>query len=194
MRARNKLLFSQNESYNRKGTELCKNISLFHRCDFLPENADNPCVKCGICESRCTQKLSIIDGVSDFYERAEKCGYSLSARANRVKSIFEHKKYSRVGLFPNGGFANYIVDTYNAVFVNPDFEWVLFNNNKSLRGKSENGLIIHAPDDIAGINPDIIIVCSYKYEDEIYKQLLEYEKNGVEIIKLHSANDVPWVW
>jgi len=194
MSARNNLLFKNSTAYNRADSELCKNINLFCRCEYMPEIAENICVKCGICERKCTQKLEIIDGVADFYERAKNCGYSLFARTERIKSIFENVKYKKTGLFPNGGFANYVIEAYNSVYKNGDMKWVLFNNNTSLHGKTDNGITIHSPNDIVEIAPDIIIVCSYKYEEEIFQQLLKYEKLGIKIIKLHSEHDIPWVW
>ena len=194
MRARNKLLFGSNTDYNRRDSELCRNINLFYRLDYLPSSAENLCVKCGLCERKCTQKLNIIEGIADFYRRVDEGGYSELARKERIKLIFADKNIKKAGLFPSGGFANLVMETHKTVFGDTGLEWILFNNNKNLHNTEENGLVIRPPSDIVTIKPDIIIVCSYKYDDEISKQLSEYEKNGIKIIKLHTENDVPWLW
>jgi len=194
MKSRNKLIFKSRETYNRTESELVKNINLFYRCDYLPETTENSCVKCGICEKKCTQKLNIIAGISDFYERAQNCGYSLNARKKRIREIFENKNYKRIGLFPNGGFADLVIDLYRQVFGETNIEWLFFNNNNTMQGQIVNGIKVCSPQDISELKPDAIIVCSYRYENEIYANLKKYEDENIKVVKLHRENEVPWVW
>ena len=194
MKSRNKLIFKSSETYNRTESELVKNINLFYRCDYLPETTENSCVNCGICEKKCTQKLNIINGISDFYERAQNCGYSLNARKKRIREIFENKNYKRIGLFPNGGFADLVIDLYRLVFGETNIEWLFFNNNNTMQGQVVNGIKVCSPQDISELKPDAIIVCSYRYENEIYANLKKYEDENIKVVKLHRENEVPWVW
>jgi predicted aldo/keto reductase-like oxidoreductase len=196
MQKRNTLLFGVKESYNRREPKLVENLGLFrsHTGEWLPDTPDNPCVRCGQCEARCTQKLKIIDAIDDTFARAKKVGFSLEARKARLAELLEGKEYKKVGLYPNGGFANLIVELYNRFFGKPDFEWLQFNSDPKMWGQASGGLTIYSPDDIQELHPDIIIVCTYKYDAEIYDNLRRYEDDGIKVVKLHRENDVPWVF
>ena len=200
MKLRNDLLFDTIDHYNRKDPELLKNIKIFHayrygnRDPWLPEKSENPCTYCGQCEKKCTQHLEIIDSIDDFFNRAEKTGFSLAARKERLKELLIDKGYKRVGLYPNGGFADMIIKLYNRFWGSPHFEWVLFNSNPLLRGTEVGDMVIHGPDDISYLSPDIIIICTFRYDDSIYQDLQKYIKSGVNIVKLHKEHDVPWIF
>jgi predicted aldo/keto reductase-like oxidoreductase len=196
MKMRNKLLFGAKEAWGRNEPRLVENINLFrsHIGDWIPETPDNPCVKCGACEIKCTQKLGIIDAVADMYERAAKVGFSLSAHKARLYELLHGKSYKKVGLYPNGGFANLIREQYEQFWGTPDFEWFQFNSDPKMWGQMSGGLIVRAPSEILNVKPDIIIVCTYKYDKDIYAALKHFEDDGIKIVKLHRAQDVPWVF
>ena len=198
MKKRNTLLFKSSQAYNRTNPELVKNIKLFYTHvsakEWFPETAENPCVSCGQCEEKCTQKLKIINAIADTYERADKVGFSLVAHKDRIEELLVNKNYSKVGIYPNGGFANLVVDLYEQFFGNPSFEWIQFNSDPKMWGEMSGGIRINSPDEIEKIHPDIIIIGTYKYDDEIYKGLQCYESKGIVIEKLHRSNDVPWVF
>ena len=204
MRGRNRLLFSTSETYNRDDPELTGNIRLFKRHfnshsvsetdEWFPDSPVNPCIRCGKCEEKCTQKLNIMDSISDIYCRAEKAGFSRNSRRERLEELLTGKGFTRVGLYPNGGFANLIMSLYDRSFGNPDFEWLQFNSDPKMWGQFTGGLPIHAPDKIDELMPDIIIVCTYKYDKEIFESLKHYEDIGIKIVKLHRETDVPWVF
>jgi len=200
MKNRNKMLFGGGLSYNRSDPELIKNINLFytHRHlnsgEWFPETPDNPCIKCGDCEEKCTQKLKIIDAIADTYERAAKVGFSHLAQVSRLKELLVGKNYKKVGLYPNGGFSEMVQSMYLEEFGTPEFEWILFNSDPKMWGQFSSGLTIHAPDEIAAIRPDIIIVCTYRYDADIFSDLRHYQDEGIEIVKLHHDTDVPWIF
>jgi ferredoxin len=200
MGKRNKLLFEAKEAYNRTEPELVKNIRMFYAhisagaSDWLPENTVNPCIQCGQCEEKCTQKLKIINAIEDTYLRAEKVGYSLNARKERLRALLIGKNYKTVGIYPNGGFADTIVKFYNQFFGKPDFEWMQFNSDPKMWGKMSGDLPIYSPNDIHKLHPDIIIIGTYKYDFDIYASLEHYTDEGIEIVKLHRDTDIPWVF
>jgi hypothetical protein len=201
MNQRNRLLFPNivTQDYRRTDPELLKNINLF-QCqsnssdDWFPASYENPCTRCKQCERACTQKLKIIKAIDDMYARCKISGFSLEYRKERLYNLLVDKGYKRVGLYPKDRFADYIIKLYNDFIGEPDFEWVAFNSDQSTWGREVDGLIIHAPDEITDINPDIIIVCNYTYQKEIYSDLVKHKAEGIKIVKLHSENDVPWVF
>lgn len=199
MQARNTLLFQPVESYNRQGPEtLLRDIQLFRKLYFdgnwMPSSGEDPCVRCGKCEASCTQKLEIIQGVADVYRRAEACGYTKASRENRLRELLHQKGYRRVGLYPSGGFSQEVMRTCRSVFREPDFEWLLFNGDQMKRGTVENGYVIHHRDEIPALWPDVILICSYKFEDDIARDLQFCNELGVRVAKLHRPQDVPWVF
>jgi len=203
MSKHNRLLFGNvtAQDYKRTDARLNQNINLFQGqagaeggSEWFPASPENPCIRCGQCEDKCTQSLRIIEFIDDIYSRAEKCGFSLQARETRLRELLFEKNYKKVGLYPKDRFAVLITKLYKDFFGEPDFEWVAFNSDQSMWGRVSDGLLIHAPKEIPGIKPDIIIVCNYTYQEEIYNDLRHYEDEGIKITKLHRDTDVPWVF
>ena len=195
MQKRNRLLLSCKELYNRSAPQLVENLNLFYEVGGdVPKTSDNPCIKCGACEKKCTQKLAIIDSLADTFNRASKTRFSIAARKSRLCDLLSEKGYAKVGLYPNGGFADLVIDMYTEAFGEAEFEWLLFNSNPKMAGQTSGSLVIHSTDGIEKLHPDVIIVCSYKYDREIYESLAGYEDMGIKIVMLHEASDVPWVW
>lgn len=199
MQARNTFLFEPPAAYNRtEPEELLYNIhifrSLFHEDGWLPETSENPCLKCKKCEKKCTQKLAIIDAVADTYRRAGQTYFTKEAHRERLKSLLYQKGCRKVGLYPNGGFSNLIIQLYKEFFGEAEFEWLLFNSNPKMWGQTADERVVHGPGEIPELCPDLILICSYAYEDEIFDGLKQYEKYGVRIEKLHREGEVPWVF
>lgn len=205
MYKRNKLLFGAQETYNRTDPTLVQNINLFRETHFymypclrtdkwFPDSPENPCVRCGQCEKKCTQKLKIVDAIQDIYERAEATGFSFKARKERLEELLVNKGYKRVGLYPNGGFANMIMALYERFWGKPEFEWLQFNSDPKMWGQTTGGLRVHAPEEIEALGPDVIVICSYKYVREIFESLKQYNDEGIGIVVLHRGTDVPWMY
>lgn len=200
MQAHNALLFQPTEAYNRKGPEeLLYDLQVFRKLDvdegWLPETAENPCVSCGSCMRKCTQKLDIINGVDEIFGRAKKNGFSKEAHIERLRELLQGKGYRKVGLYPNGGFSKKVIETYQEAFGEPDFAWVLFNSDSKVWGEVVDGRVVHSPEEIPAILPDIIIVSTYRYDSEIADGLQKYEKEcGIKVEKLHKEGTVPWVF
>lgn len=200
MQAHNALLFQPTESYNRKGPEnLLYNLQVFRRLfvdeGWLPETAENPCINCGRCMTKCTQKLDIVKGVDEIYRRARETGYSRESHIKRLQELLQGKQYQKVGLYPNGGFSKKIIELYQESFGEPDFEWVLFNSDSKVWGENVDGRTVHSPAEIREIHPDIILISTYRYDSEILDGLLQYEQEcGIKVEKLHQEGMVPWVF
>lgn len=199
MQARNALLFAPAVSYNRqRPEELLYNLQIFRKLYFddgwLPASGENPCVQCGQCETACTQKLDVIQSVADVYQRADTVGYTHETHKERLRELLYGKGYRRVGLYPNSVCSNEVMDLYQSVFGTPEFEWLLFNSDTQQRGLSVNGLTVHHPDEIPSVQPDIILICSYRYEKAIADALHPYEEQGIIVKSLYREQEVPWVF
>ncbi len=199
MQARNTFLFEPPAIYNRKEPEeLLYNIhmfrSLFHEEGWLPETSENPCLECKKCEKQCTQKLEIIDAVADTYRRAGESYFTMEAHKERLKDLLYQKGYQKVGLYPNGGFSNLILRMYKEFFGEAEFEWLQFNSNPKMWGQIIDKRVVHSPSEIPELRPDLILICSYSYDNEIFESLRQYEKYGVRLEKLHREGEVPWVF
>lgn len=199
MQARNALLFDPVHAYNRNGPEeLLYNIQVFrrllHENGWIPESGENPCVKCGRCERACTQKLEIISGVEDVYRRASASFFSTEAHKARLTELLAGKGYKKVGLYPNGGFSNLIMKLCREMFGRLPFEWAILNSDPKMWGQQVDGYVIHGPAEIPDLELDMILVCTYKFDKDIYESLRQYEENGVRIERLHREAEMPWVF
>jgi len=199
MRARNALLFEPAASYNRSGPEdLLYNLQIFYKlyyeAGWIPVSGKNPCIQCGKCEKACTQKLDVIQGVSEIYHRAAQVQYTEEAHQARLKELLFQKGYRRVGLYPNGGFSRMVIQLYESCFGRPDFEWLLFNSDEKTWGQMDESLEIHNPQEIPVLHPDMIVVCTYRFDQEIMNSLFPYKEQGILIEKLHREGEVPWVF
>lgn len=197
MQARNALMFKPMPAYNRQGPEeLLYDLQIFRKLHvdhgWMPDSTENPCVGCGKCEAACTQNLEIIRGVADVYRRAEQRGYSLEAHRARLRELLHGKGYRRVGLYPNGGFAREVMRIYQEDCGDAEFEWLLFNSDRKLQGTQSDKRIVHHSDEIPTLRPDVILICSYRYEEDIAATLRPYEARGIRVEKLHRQQDIPW--
>ena len=199
MQARNALLFEPASTYNRTGPEeLLYHIQMFrpllHDDGWLPDTAENPCIKCGKCEKQCTQKLGIIEAVSDTFRRAKQAYFTKEAHKERLQELIYEKGYKKVGLYPNGGFSNLIIKLYEEFFGTPDFEWLQFNSDPKMWGQKADERMVHSPSEIPELMPDLILICTYKYDQDILDSLSKYEQCGVKFEKLHRVSEMPWVF
>jgi predicted aldo/keto reductase-like oxidoreductase len=198
MQSRNTLIFKPINAYNRTATGLLQNIQLFRKLsmDFhiLPETNENPCIHCGQCEARCTQKLNIMDALEDIYKRIAESSYSKEGHKRRLDTLLNGHAYRRVGIYPSGGYFAWVSTMYHSLFGEPTFEYVLFNSDSKTWGTVQGGAVVHKPDDIRKLRPDIVLVSNYNYSDEIYNSIKHYEDDGIRIVKLHDDSDVPWLF
>lgn len=62
----------------------------------------------------------------------------------------------------------------------------IIDGNKNIHGRRFAGHVIKGPDDIPGLKPDAVLICSSGYQDEIYDQLNHLEGQGIDIVKLYD--------
>ena len=198
MRCRNNLQFKpadQNYAflpeYVQQNIYVCGKIEQ----DFsvLFEDTVNPCIKCGKCEHNCTQHLNIIDAVADTYKRAEYSNWSRQDRINKLKEIIDNTPDNTIGIYPSGITSSTIRRFYEDNIEQFKCKIVSFDSNPSVWGSDDNGIMVYSPDDILDVHPDVIIITSYKFKNEIYENIKKYESYGIKIVKLSDDNELPWL-
>lgn len=199
MRARNTFLTEPAPTHNRMSPkELLWNLHLFQKlyqdAAWLPVTAKNSCTRCGRCEDACPKKLDIIAAVEDTYCRANACAFSQEARKERLAELLNENPHRRIGLYPSGAIADLVMRLYRESFGDPEFEWLLFNGDSKQWGKTSKSLVIHGPEEISALEPDLLLVVSYNYMDAIMEDLRPYEVQGIRIAALHRGADMPWVF
>lgn len=195
MQSRNAALYPATASYNQTEPELVSDIQVFRKLNLdysvIPENADNPCVKCGVCEKKCTQHLKIMDSLDEFYKKCEKRSYSKEVQQNRLNEILKTDNYKKVAFYPAGGYLHKVLE-FSKIDVN--YELIGFDSNPDLWGKTINNIPVFSPDSISEHKPEIIVIMNYNYQNEIFDKIKKYEESGIKIVKFHKTTDVPWVF
>jgi len=198
MQSRNYLTFgSRDKNYAFASETVQENIFALGKLEqehsILFESTENPCIRCGACERKCTQHLSIMDAVADTYKRAEYSGFSRQMRIARLNEIIDNSSKNTIGIYPSGITYLTIKHFYEKNIGELKCKLVLFDSNPAVWGKSDDGIKIYAPDDIPKIRPSIVIITSYKFKDEIYESIRQYEEDGIAIVKLCRDNELPWL-
>ncbi|GHV31424.1 hypothetical protein FACS1894167_13780 [Synergistales bacterium] len=196
MTAYNQTIFkSDTFIYNRTSPELIKRGNFFRslegRAEF--ENSANPCLKCGKCEKVCTQSLPTTDRIAGIYGWVEENCVSRQARKKRLEGLIK-RKYKRVGFFTGGGYTAFVIKLYKSLIGDFSFEPFVFDNNP-LRWGSEfsDGIVIRNPEEIPRLGLDAVLVSNYVHSEDIYADLTARFPMA-NIKKLHTDDDVPWVF
>lgn len=199
MQSYNMTYFHKMESmYGRKDEDLLKRIAVLRKLniDFhkVPENTQNPCIKCKKCETICTQHLPITKRIDELFNWIKKSNASMEQYKQRLAELLYSKEYKKVAFYTAGGYTAFVLECYKKFFGEPKFEIIILDSNESRWGDQIQGYTIYNPQEITSIMPECIIISNYIYDREIYESLKQYEEKGIKILKLHEANDVPWVF
>jgi predicted aldo/keto reductase-like oxidoreductase len=198
MQCRNSLQLNNADSsyafvsdYVRENIYVCSKLE--QDFSWLPETTDNPCLGCGECERKCTQRLNIIEAVADTYKRAEYSGFSRQHRIRQLLKIIDNSPDHTIGVYPSGITSMVIVRFYRENISELKCNMVLFDSNPAVWGTVDSGFTVYPPGDIATIKPSTVIITSYKFKNEIYEDIKQYEADGVKIVKLSGDNELPWL-
>lgn len=173
-----------------ENAEICSRLC--NTFGYLPPSWSNPCVGCGLCESKCTAHLPIKKRLEELYHRFEVCGYSEKAMLERLREIIGEKR--KIALYPSGGYSLKILSLLKTAFPDQEFDISIFDTSPALWGKSTGGHQIMPPDDILEMMPDMIVVSNFTHSEAIYASLMERLGGAVPVVKLHKQQDVPWIY
>jgi predicted aldo/keto reductase-like oxidoreductase len=198
MQAYNAIYFTGGgEAYGRSGKRLLENINICKKLKqdftFIPPDTENPCIKCGECEKKCTQSIPISARLEELYKRFDESGFSRRHYAERLRKIIM-PHYKKIAFYPAGGYTTLTLEYLREALPDLQSELFLFDSSKNLWGTLNNGIAVRPPSEIPQINPDLIVISNYIYADEIYESIKHFEELGIAIVKLHEAADVPWVF
>jgi ferredoxin len=181
--------------YKRTDERLLENLRIFYKLnrlfDFIPNDPENPCIQCGLCESKCTQNLPVIDRIKNIYGRFEESGYNKKYIKERLKELFD-LGCNNIALYPAGDYTRMILEYVFEFFPDVKENIFIFDKNQMLWGETICGVEIQNPEMIPKIKPDILIISNYMFENEIYDSLKHLASEGIKIVKLHRPKDVPW--
>lgn len=155
---------------------------------------ENPCIKCGQCEKKCTQHLNIIESVDEIYNIVKKTSYDKSSRRKRFDELINNKGYQKVGFWPASAGTIKILEIYQKLFGSFPFEVFLFDSNADFYGKNRFGYIVHSKEDAVNMGVDCILITSFAYGGIIYDQVKDLEQDGINVKQLYREGDVDWWW
>ena len=146
---------------------------------YTEEMAFN-CMKCGICEKKCTQHLPIIRRIEEINDFS---GEYLAQVEPRLKKLFSIENGGKLGIYAAGPFAKRLLAMYQRIVGRIDFPIFFFDSNPNKWGQESmlEGYIIYAPDKIRDLGITKIVIASEAFFEEIYKSIKYLEAYGIEI-------------
>lgn len=160
----------------------------------LPETPENPCIRCGRCERKCTQKLPIIQRVSEMYHSIERCGFSQKEWRGRLQSILSHQSGKRVYLYPAGLYTRNVLRLYRQLIGSIDFDLHVFDRNSDLVGTELiDGYMIEPTSAMSDEDNTLCLITNFTHEESIFQELTERVPH-LKIVRLHKPEDVPWLY
>ncbi|MCR5701980.1 MAG: aldo/keto reductase [Lachnospiraceae bacterium] len=152
------------------------------------------CVGCHKCEKKCTQKIPIVKRIQEMKTNAEKYGMVKEKIINRLDDFFRKYDGKKIGFWPTCKYMDGMLSFYNR----PDIEEKLyfFNSSENFVGKTFRGKKIYGKDDVIKMGIQVILVANYNFGEEIYCQLkgMYEDKLGIDIVNLHTDDDIAWFW
>lgn len=197
MQAYNMRLFpTSNVAYGRTDPELVADIAVCSRLknnfSFMPKTVQNPCIACGLCQSRCTAHLPIVNRIHSMYEMFQKRCFSEAGMLERLQELIGSSR--RVAFYPGGGYTAYVLSLLQEAIPGKNLELFLFDGNPNIWGSIVAGVEVRDPSQLQTIRPDLVVISNYNYSQEIYDQLQPLREIGIRVEKLHEDADVPWVF
>ena len=191
MNARNSFLVKEQNSQS-SSAQFFRSLNEKFDLDF--ESSENPCVKCGQCERKCTQHLPIIQSVDEIYQLVRKTSYDMQSRKKRFDELLHRKEYQKVGFWPASAGTIKILEIYERLFGAFPFEVYLFDSNVDYHGKEKFGYTVHAKEDAAMLDINCILITSFLYGRRIYEQIKDLEESDIAVKTLYREGDVDWWW
>lgn len=144
------------------------------------EEVSFDCQKCGYCESKCTQHLPIIDRIDKINQFANEF---LNNHKLYLEKLFKIDQGKRIGIYASGPYAKRLLDMYQKIVGDLDFELYFFDSNPQKWGKEAalENYLVYPPKDIEALNISRIVIASEVFYQEIYNSLKHLLMKDIEI-------------
>ena len=192
MNTRNSLLLKNQHSGKTPDRVFFRSLNEKFNIEF--ESSENPCIRCGQCERKCTQHLPIIQSVDEIYQLVGKTCYDMQSRKKRFDELLNGKGYQKVGFWPASAGTVKILELYKKLFDGFPFDVFLFDSNTDYHGREKFGYTVYAKEDAAMLGVNCILVTSFLHGSKIYEQIKDLEDTGVAVKTLYREGDVDWWW
>lgn len=161
---------------------------------ILPEQSQNPCIQCGQCERKCTQKLPIIQHIASMYQNMARCGFSLTEWRSRFQALLGGQSGRCVYFYPAGLYTKNLLRLYRELIGNIDFELHVFDRDPALMGTEvAEGYTVEPVCNMEDRAGTICLITNFAHEEEIFQELSK-KFSHLNIVKLHKEHDVPWLY
>lgn len=119
-------------------------------------------------------KEEVVSNMCEYFYHTYFVKDAVKKIGTNMSSFFKKFRYSRIGFYGiSGRFMTYI----NQIRQLKNIDIYLYDSDKNKHGNKINGLIIHHPERIIDLTPEIIIITSAFYK-EIYEFLKKFKKNN----------------
>lgn len=141
------------------------------------------CIKCGRCESKCTQHLPII-------RRIQAINVICQAEADKqcalCQKYFPEDGYPKTGIYGMSITAETLLKAYQTFYGAFPQSVYFFDSNPAKWGNRlfDSGEMIHPPEDIRRLGIERIIIAAPRYEQQIRAVLKDYIREETEIYAL----------
>ncbi len=142
-----------------------------------------PCVKCGQCESKCTQHLPIIRRIQIMNEI---CGKEADKQRTLCEKYFPETGYPKTGIYGMSITAETLLKAYQTFYGRLPQQTYFLDSNPAKWGNNlfDTDQTIHSPEEIQKLGIERIIIAAPKYEKPIREFLKNYVTEGTEIYAL----------
>lgn len=165
----------------------CRNETHFHEWRKMYYGAypfeTASCIKCGRCESKCTQHLPIMDRIETMNDI---CRREADKQRALCVRYFPNTGYPRTGIYGMSITAETLLKAYQNFYGGYPRDTYYFDSNPAKWGTEllDLGQIIQAPEEIRKLDIRRIIIAAPKYEVEIRAFLKDYVTEETEIYAL----------
>lgn len=94
-----------------------------------------------------------------------------SKKIKVLKKIFLNAQGKSIGIYGTGKHTDNLLDSYKSLIGDINFKLIFFDSDSSKWGRMYFGSKIYAPNEINNFDLDRIIISSYSFQNEIYKNI-----------------------
>lgn len=193
MDAYNKMLLSKLENTDQEPQFFYADIlfgSFLQEGLYIPDNAQNPCLKCGQCEKKCTQNLPIIKRLDEIFALAKTYGFYETCIKERIRPLFSE---DQIGIYPCGYHTQNLMNYLSSCNRHPAHSRFLFFDDV---GPDErrffNGQLVHPIQCVNEFALQKLLISDFYREDQLRSKVKQILNPQIELLSLYKeSGNVP---